>query len=387
LKRILVNATNLTGWGSAAIGLSLLPALAGAMPEDDFILLAPDEGAFRRLEYPANVRAGFFKRASGLRNDIARLGELLAGLPEIARRERADVCLTLGDLSPLRLPCPQVLFVQQPLLAYSRREIGASAGWNPAKRLFMTAYFRRSARGVSEMVVQTPVMAARLAERFGVDPRRIGVVPQPVPKHVEQGTGSRGLLPAIAACEKPLKLLFLAGGYPHKNHAILPPLARELRSRGLAGDVQIFSTLDRERPGCRGLLERLRPHADVVTNLGRIPGPDVVPALRASSALFLPTLAESYGLIYLEALACERPVLTSDRDFARWMCRDLARYFDPRSPGSIAGAIAAFRTSPGDPARLARMARARLDDLPRNWQDVALAFRTILTRALDMTVT
>jgi len=386
LKRILVNATNLTGWGSAAIGLSLLPALAGAMPEDSFILLVPDEGAFRRQEYPANVRTRFLKRASGLRNDLARLGELLTGLPKIARRERADICFTLGDLSPLRLPCPHVLFVQQPLLAYSRREIGASAGWKPAKHLFMTAYFGLTVRGVSEMVVQTPVMAARLAERFRVDPRRIGVVLQPVPKHVEQGAGSRGLFPAIAACEKPVKLLFLAGCYPHKNHAILPGLARALRSRGLAGDVQIFTTLDEDQPPCRGLVERLSADSDVVTNLGRIPGPDVVPALRASSALFLPTLAESYGLIYLEALACERPVLTSDRDFARWMCRDLARYFDPRHPGSIADAIAAFRTSPGDPARFARLARERLGDFPRDWQDVAVQFRSILTRTLGMTV-
>jgi len=39
-------------------------------------------------------------------------------------------------------------------------------------------------------------------------------------------------------------LLFLAAGYEHKNHVILPSLVRELRRRGLANIIQIFVTLD-----------------------------------------------------------------------------------------------------------------------------------------------
>ena len=40
-RHILVNATNLTGAGALGVGLSLIPALARAMPDSAFLLLLP----------------------------------------------------------------------------------------------------------------------------------------------------------------------------------------------------------------------------------------------------------------------------------------------------------------------------------------------------------
>ena len=60
----------------------------------------------------------------------------------------------------------------------------------------------------------------------------------------------------------------------------------------------------------------------------------------------MPTLVESFGLIYLEALMFRLPILTSDRDFAHWMCRDLALYFDPMDPVSIVNTIEATQSFP-----------------------------------------
>ena len=82
-------------------------------------------------------------------------------------------------------------------------------------------------------------------------------------------------------------------------------------------------------------------------------------------------------MIYLEAMAAARPILTSDRDFARWMCGAAARYFDPLDPVSIVDVIAALAGSPrGVDTTCA--AAARLLEFPADWGEVARRFALVL---------
>jgi glycosyltransferase involved in cell wall biosynthesis len=106
--------------------------------------------------------------------------------------------------------------------------------------------------------------------------------------------------------------------------------------------------------------------------------PHQVPeAMADASALFLPTLLESYGLIYLEAMACGLPIVTSDRDFARWICSDTALYFDPLDPTSIVETILALPEFVRG-ANLPERARARLGQLPSSWAEVGTRFIQVL---------
>ena len=122
-------------------------------------------------------------------------------------------------------------------------------------------------------MVQTPVMAARLAKNYGVDSQRISIVPQPIPQHLSIGMMETVVHPQIAACRKPIKLLFLAAYYPHKNHGILPFVAEELRRRDLAGKVQIFVTLDDTSVPPTEAAKWLNRYPEFITNLGRVPRP------------------------------------------------------------------------------------------------------------------
>ncbi|HEY5610958.1 MAG TPA: glycosyltransferase, partial [Thermoanaerobaculia bacterium] len=223
-------------------------------------------------------------------------------------------------------------------------------------------------------IVQTPVMAERLGRRYAIPEERIHVVAQPAPTRAE--VGDLAADSRIAACPKPHRLLFLAVGYPHKNHAVLENVVCELSRRGLSRKVQIFVTLDPHEVS-PGLAEVLRRHRDVVTNLMRLPYTEVGGALNASTALFLPSFAESYGLVYVEALAAGLPILTSDRDFARWMCGDLAVYFDPLNASSIVDALEAYPRMLARGADFELRAAERLQRFPRAWSDVAATFLAI----------
>jgi glycosyltransferase involved in cell wall biosynthesis len=378
MARILVNASNVVGAGARALALSLLPALF-RIPGHRYSALLPDRPEFCALDLPPATRADFASRPSGPANSLLRLRELYWDVAALARRDEADCCLTLGDFAAVGLRCPQVVFLQQPLVLYGVREVGGAPSWSRLKRLYFRQHLAYTAHKVDRFIVQTPVMAARLAGQFPVPAARVHVISQPVPLHVTAGCAG-DTHPAIASCARPLRLLFLAAGYPHKNHAVLGPLLGELSRRGISHLVHFYLTLD---PGeiSPALAAMLRDHGDMITNLGRLALEQVAGALRAATALFLPTLVESYGLTYVEALACGIPILTSDRDFARWMCGDLALYFDPLDAGSIVDAIARLAQGPARSADFERRAAVRLAEFPADWAAVAQAMLNVVLAA------
>lgn len=372
--KVFLNAANVRGRGASILVANLLPELYAVMPDAAFTTLVPRTAELMAAAPARNVRVLARPPRRGLGNDVGRLADLHRGLGRLIEESRAEVCLTLGDLGPARLPCAHVIFLHNPLFVYAPEELAGHHDWSPVKRRYLMWQFRRSLRHADRMLVQTPVMRSRLAARFAISEGSVDVVPQPVPRHVAGGAGIQGRS-ALGTCPKPIRLLFLASYYGHKNHDILPAVARAIRARGLAGLVQIFVTLGDDAPA--SLREQLARCPDVVTDLGRLAPALVADALADASALFLPTLVESYGLIYLEAMACGRPILTSDRDFARWMCGGTALYFDPMDAGSIVQSIASlpeFARQPELPARF----RARLLEFPPSWGAVAERFAEAL---------
>jgi len=69
-----------------------------------------------------------------------------------------------------------------------------------------------------------------------------------------------------------------------------------------------------------------------VMNTGPVQ-PDECPSLyRECDAMFLPTLLECFSASYPEAMAMEKPILTTDMGFARSICGNAALYFKPADP-------------------------------------------------------
>ncbi len=381
LQRILINAANLIAAGPSAVGRSLLPSLVSALPEASFTVLLPEDWRARPLELPANAAPRYLPVKAGVWKDVESLKQLYFGLPRVANETRADVCLTLGDYPPVGLPCPHVVFLHNPLLVYSQAELQGSGDWPRARRIYLRAHFRLTAPSAEYIAVQTDVMARRVIATYGIDSRKVVIIPQPVPLHVSSVLGI-DTPSQIRDHPKPVKLTFLAAYYAHKNHKILPAVASELRRRGLADKVQIFTTINLDSCPSASVRDCFRDNSDVLTNLGTIGREDVAALLADSSAFFLPTTVETFGLVYLEAMAFGLPILTSDRDFAHTMCGDLARYFDPFDAVSIADCIEEF-CAWRKPGEYAAKAKEGLSRFPPNWDAVAEKFLDLLRKAAD----
>ncbi len=385
LRRALINAVNLIGAGPKSVGLGLLPSLLSAAPYVSFTVLLPEEWRAWKLDLPANAHLRYYVTKSGLWNDLERLKQLFFEVRRVAKETHADICLTLGDYPPVRLPCPHVVFLHNPLLVYSQQEMHGTGDWPRARRYYLRTHFRLTAPRADYLVVQTDVMARRLIATYGIDSRKVAIIPQPVPLHVASA-GDVSAPSPLRSHQKPVKLTFLAAYYSHKNHAILPAVASEMRRRGLADRVQIFTTIDLDRCSSESVKDCFRSYPDVITNLGAVKREHVASLLADSSALFLPTILESFGLIYLEAMAFGLPILTSDRDFAHHMCGDLAQYFDPFDAKSIVDCIERF-CAWQKPDGYALKAKDGLLRFPPGWEAVAAKFLDLMRRAADPVAT
>jgi glycosyltransferase involved in cell wall biosynthesis len=371
-----VNAVNVVGFGTSTVARNLLEALSRAAADVAFTAVVPDVPAYRALAVGRNLHLDYWARASRRFNGVVRLRQLHRDLPRAVAAASPDVCLTLGDIGPIRLTCPHVAFVHLAHLAYPAEYLSGRDAWGPLKRRYLERHFARMVRSGARVVVQTPVMAERIAARYDLAPAAVRWIPQPPPLEPLRPDERERCLPAMAGIDKRVRLLFPASFVAHKNHRILSAVVRELRKRGLAGTVGIFLTLD-----ARAAARTIGPaERDVLFNLGNLDRAEMRAAYLASTGLFLPTLVESYGLPYLEALALRRPILTSDRDFARWMCGDLAIYFDPLDERSIVDAIA--RLSARTPAPdFDERASAHLRQFPADWDVVADGFLAVLRAA------
>jgi glycosyltransferase involved in cell wall biosynthesis len=64
-----------------------------------------------------------------------------------------------------------------------------------------------------------------------------------------------------------------------------------------------------------------------VYNLGPIPIPECASLYKECDAMFLPTLLECFSASYIEAMYMEKPIVTSDLDFAHTVCGNSALNF------------------------------------------------------------
>lgn len=94
----------------------------------------------------------------------------------------------------------------------------------------------------------------------------------------------------------------------------------------------------------RARLEKLSEElgvADLVTFADRVPPPELADHYRLCDLFAMPSTGEGFGIVFLEALACGKPVLAGNRDAAADPLLDgeLGVLVDPDNPQQLASAI------------------------------------------------
>lgn len=325
IRRLLISAFGINSGG----GLVLFKALVEGACDRIRAIELDGRVSASQIGLPASVISHYVRRSF-----VARV---LSSIHSARRAQKGEVLLCFNSLPPLVGSRAKVVtYVHAPHFVDAHRGISYTPVTH-ARHWLERIWFSFALRNTDEAWVQTHTMANRMRGLYpGVTVRIVPLVDGALQRLLEQAE----MPPQPSVGWGGYSFFYPADTVGHKNHVNLLCAWARLRANGHC--PQLWLTLDEAE--LVAMLTRAgltRIDVGVVHALGRLSRADVLARLIASSALIFPSTAETFGLPMLEAGALGRPIIASERDFVRDVCRP-AQTFDPTSPSSIAHAVTRF---------------------------------------------
>jgi alpha-1,3-rhamnosyl/mannosyltransferase len=282
------------------------------------------------------------------------------------------------DYRVVRMDCPVVATLHDALTIthpeWCSPRLRKTKNWLQAK----------AARKAQHVIAPSYSAIPELVRHFGVDEKRISVVPQgvdaswlepPNPIHAKVTQNVNKLQPGY--------FLFVGTLQPRKNierildaYLALPRRIRDERQLIIVGG-----------PGWRSenliaRIEAVRQKRERVRWLDKITGPEELRHIYAGAGAFVfPSLYEGFGIPLIEAFASNVPAVTSTTSSLPEVSQGAAVEVDPASVGDIANAMQSLVEDEFLRRRCIELGRARAEQLTWNHtaQRTAAVYRTVLS--------
>ena len=133
--------------------------------------------------------------------------------------------------------------------------------------------------------------------------------------------------------KKKVRLLYVSSYYVHKNFEIIPEVYKILLERGY--DTEFLLTINKLDYEKNHLLKNCKG----IHNIGNV-DPEFCPYLyNNSDIIFVPSLLETFTAIYPEAMISQKPIVTTNLDFAKSICGNAALFYKYDDPNDAANKI------------------------------------------------
>lgn len=216
--------------------------------------------------------------------------------------------------------------------------------------------FRKS----DALIVETETVSQRLRNLIGINYPPVEVIKNsynPLFKKALKYHKSKRVEQRDSFC-----ILIPSAWYPHKNLITIPELAAAMNTISPNFKYVFQFTLDKKSLEW-ALLEDLSKELGVLDSiepLGSLKLDELAAAYLGCDLIYLPTLREASTAVYPEAFIAERPLATTDIDFARELCGDAALYVNPAKPIETAHKIVQLLHSEADKHNLVRLGKTQL---------------------------
>jgi glycosyltransferase involved in cell wall biosynthesis len=256
----------------------------------------------------------------------------------------ADVLFSFANIAS-KNPCvPQIVLVQQPN-AFFNEGIPKRNFLKHLRMKFMRQEILKGTKASKAVIVQTEAMQRRMLKYAPELNGRIHVIPS--------GFRTLSLNPLIRPEKKASidnsshpRLIYVSHPSEHKNHInLIKALPSIIKS---FPNTQLLLTLEKSNPPNARYATLIREMTKAAREVGvdnnlvwlgiLTPG-EVNYALSNSDLMVFPSLAESFGLGIVEAIAIGCPVIASNLPYAHDVAGDAAAYFDPLSHKDIARTV------------------------------------------------
>lgn len=362
--RIVLYAHNLRSAGGLSVGRNIVSTIPEIAPMHTYLMIVPEACGYPVFKGYANIRVLECPNM----NLLCRKAWENTILRKAIYSFKPNWIWALGNTAVVHASCKQSLLFHNPNRVY---RIKTARPIPLRSRLFKwlsDQQLRNSLRWVNRLYCQTETMCNRSHEMLCFPMERIGLCPnafsssiQPVQCWPDELRSLRGRF----------ILLCVTRYYPHKNLEII--VETFSRYRDLLCGVVCVLLIDRNQgQDASALIDRIHAEGmgDQIVCVGAIPQHRLGEFYYAADVMFLPTLLESFSGTYLEAMQLDRPILTSNRDFAREVCGDAAVYIDPLSPDSVKGGILMLKSSHSMCKEIVAKGRKQLQQHLKTWPGI-----------------
>lgn len=280
-------------------------------------------------EFPQNFTFHHLKKRPG--SGIVNLYNAIKWCKQIEEEVNPDCVISTGGHGYWRPKAPLLAGFNIPHYIYpespyfDKMSLRRRLIWKLKKMAHF--YFYRKA---DAFIVQTDDVNKRLQKEL--PGKSIYTVSNTVNSYFHDPEYFANKLPAKENGE--VRLLTLSSYYPHKNIEVIRDVIDSLEAEAiykykfvLTLPDDIFNSIFNES------------HKKHIYNVGFTPIKECPSLYHECDFMFLPTLLECFSASYAEAMAMEKPILTSDLGFAHTVCGDAAVYFDPVDGEDIAKKI------------------------------------------------
>jgi len=327
--RIAIDLASVRTTGTRIYSDGFLPALGRIGGDDDFLIFVPlDVADMVRDKLPSNV---ILYITSVTANVKKRLVWEQVIMPKLLREWKADVLFAAFDIAPMYCPCPILLAVRNPspfLLA---------KGWHTSPLAArVKAQIHRMMAYASSKKAKCVFYPTAYASKLLGDLMKVPIKKRAVIHH---GT-DHAFWTASYDCDPVLNqygiahknyILFVSNFYFYKQPDVLIDAFSRCQTLIAQGGKLVFVG------GAPDPIFEQQLHQQVkqlgldqeVKFLGHIPRPHLPVLYQEAAAFVLPTVMETFGQPFVEAMASGVPVICADTEFAREICGDAAWYFPP----------------------------------------------------------
>lgn len=334
-----------------------LAALGGLAPQDQFLIfLTPDVRRHIKLDHAGNFAWHLvdFRKRIWLRV----IWEQLV-LPLHLLKWRAEALFAAFDLAPFFSPCATVLGIRNP----SPVRKTAGIDWKALTHRWLSRY---SCKRAQYVFYPTKYAEKLLGEALRVPAEKRRVIPHGTDHELWRAREDERSILKNYGVESGCYLLFVSNFYPYKQPDLVVKAFALWLAQSKRAEFKLLlvgkgpKIFDEFEIKLRGLVGSLVLQGSVIFT-GYVPRAHLPALYRHSAAFVLPTLIETFGHPFVEAMACGAPVVCMDTEFARELCGEAARYLPNSDPIVLAEAIETIIAQPAlaDAMRRAGISRSK----------------------------
>ncbi len=364
--KMLVLAQNLHTAGGYSVGRNVTAVLPKVAPQHEYLMVIPDKVGYVEHEGVSNVRLLKVKRMSF----FERIHFDFITLPKVAKEYKPDFIWGLGNSGLAHPQCKQAFLFHRPTLIYPAKYCEGMMAGEYFVDWLVKGQVKLCLRYTDWVFCQTPVMRERFARFFGYPIDKISLMPNAVSEFAKIPR-EQVEVPEPLREKGFFNLFFLSKFYGYKNPEILIDLFRTYPEQ--LRNVRCFVTIAPDQHArAPKVLEDIRRYSleKHIVNVGPLKQDQLAGYYYSCDALLLPTRVESFSGTYVEAMFFGVPILTSDIDFARYVCEDAALYFDFWNLKDVMEKICDLRDNPELRRVLADNGRRRVSAFFKTWESI-----------------